>query len=116
MRLLLFYGLIQLGLLQGLWAKTNSKHSLSPIDLIVPPDPDDLNSDDDGKKDDPTTDLIFGVFENGINLCANMADDSMLPHAGNCSLYILCQSNSNIQTQNDLLLKYDNVSQIRQDM
>lgn len=91
-RLLLFYGLIQLGALQTVWAKTNLKLSLAAIELIVPPDPDDLNSDDD-KKDNPTIDLDFGVIENGLSLCDNMADGSLLPHAGNCSLYILCESN-----------------------
>lgn len=49
---------------------------------IVAPDPEENVIKPDG----PFSNLVV----NDINLCANMANQSLLPYIGNCSSFISC--------------------------
>ncbi|XP_032586961.1 uncharacterized protein LOC6583299 [Drosophila mojavensis] len=81
MSLKFLYGLALFGLFQCSGARVHLK--LTPqSEEIVAPDPEENVIKPDG----PFSNLVV----NDINLCANMANQSLLPYIGNCSSFISC--------------------------
>jgi len=89
-KLLLLYGLVLFGLVQCVLAQ-NVPNPDPPHELIVAPEPEGVEKEEEEVEVDPDI-KQFGIILNGINLCANIANNSFLPHVGNCSSFIECYS------------------------